>query len=73
MSVRWSSINLAKFNLAELPEKCVGPESDTGGGGCRFRAHILDSESGGAKGHYPNYRTRKAENGSGLSVKKLLG
>jgi hypothetical protein len=68
MSVRSRSIN-----LAEVPQICVGPESDTGGGGCRFRAHILDSESGGAKGHYPNYRTRKAENGSGLSVKKLLG
>jgi hypothetical protein len=28
---------------------------------------VLDSESGGAKGHYPNYRTRFARRGSARS------
>ena len=33
--------------------KNVEPGSATGGEGWRVRAHILDSESGGAKGRYP--------------------
>jgi len=35
-----------------------------GGGGQRVRAHVLDSESGGAKGHYPNRSTRDGACGS---------
>ena len=35
-----------------------------GGGGKRVRAHVLDSESGGAKGHYPNRSTREKASGS---------
>jgi len=35
-----------------------------GGGGQRVRAHVLDSESGGAKGHYPNRSTREGASGS---------
>lgn len=45
--------------------KEVGPEASPGGGeGRRFRAHVVDSESGGAKGHYPKFRTSAAAPGS---------
>ena len=32
----------------------LGPEALPGGEVSAFRAHVLDSESGGAKGHYPS-------------------
>jgi hypothetical protein len=45
--------------------KDVEPGCATGGGGGqRVRAHVLDSESGGAKGHYPNPKTTQPPRGS---------
>lgn len=41
-----------------------GPEALPGGEGKRFRAHCSDSESGGAKSHYPNCRTSLKHRGS---------
>ena len=53
--------------------KVLGPEASPGGEGGRFRAYVLDSESGGAKGHYPNIKTRLVESGSRAAPKKFRG
>lgn len=42
-----------------------------GGGGLRVRVHVLDSESGGAKGHYPNRTTMEGDGGS-MGAQKFL-
>src|SRR5690348_10834082 len=44
--------------------KKLSPDALPGGGGQRVRAHVLDSESGGAKGHYPNRSTTQHCGGS---------
>lgn len=47
------------------PENELGPDASPGGGegGC-VRACFVDSESGGAKGHYPRCRTPRTHAGS---------
>src|SRR4051812_23175693 len=45
----------------------LSPDALPGGGGRRVRAHVLDSESGGAKGHYPTGSTRPGSIGSAVS------
>src|SRR5688500_4113861 len=46
------------------PQTKLGPDAPPGGGGERARAHVLDSESGGANGHYPNPSTTEGPLGS---------
>ncbi len=50
--------------------KNLGPKTSPGGGG-RFRAYVLDSESGGAKSRYPKSRTANGEVSSRRDAKKF--
>ena len=61
-------IGISCFREERNP-KNVEPGGATGGGGWRVRAHVLDSESGGAKGHYPKSKTREWPAGSAGSEK----
>src|SRR6218665_1189764 len=45
----------------------LSPDALPGGGGGRVRAHVLDGEGGGAKGHDPNRPTGKRAVGSAVS------
>jgi len=62
--------NQAELGEKGKPQKCRARRRYRGGGGWRVRAHIMDSESGGAKGHYPILQRRKSDDVPVHSKKK---